>query len=109
MSTKNEIVLRLKMRHDPRFLKLCLLRLYEKQDEDEQETDTTKHSNAVGWNRTDAMILTPIARNMVLHAIDHECPFVEVPITHDEQQECLARLHKYTGQLLQLLTGEELL
>lgn len=101
------LLIRTKLAHDTDFVKKCLIRLYEQQEEDEQDRGETTHENGVGFNKADAFILTPIARNMVLESIGSGLPPERIIITADAMDECRMRLPKYVAQLERLLKDEE--
>jgi hypothetical protein len=101
------LLIRTKLAHDPAFIKLALLRLYEQQEDDEQARGETTHENGVGFNKADAFILTPIASQMVLESIGSGIPPEQIIITADAMDECRMRLPKYVAQLERLLKDEE--
>lgn len=106
MSMKG-LIIKTKLVHDSVFTKLCLLRLYEQQEEDEKDMEETRYDNGRGFNNADASTLTPIARDMVLESVGSGLPPERIIITADAMTQCRSRLPKYVAQLERLLTDEE--
>lgn len=83
---------------DPEFADMCLLKVYEKQEADEQDELQTKRENMVGFNRADAHALSYAAKEISNH----------VPLSEYWRAEVNARLPKYSKQILSLLTEQEI-
>jgi len=92
--TASEIAVKLKT--DDRWLLRGLKAIYERQTEDEQNTDHTNHSNNVGFNAADARKLSPIAR----HAIEKGW------ISPRDRHEARTRMLKYSGQLARIANAK---
>lgn len=60
-------------------------------------TAETRHDNGVGFNKTDAAVLQPIADELIKTDM----------MSLDDEAECRKRLPKYVGQLEHLLKDEE--
>lgn len=103
-----ELIIRVRMKHDRIFLKLCLIRIYSMQEEFEKKTERTIETNGVGFNQPDAAVLTPIARDMVLESVGSGLPPEHMIITPSAMEEVERRMPKYVGQLMVLLTEEDL-
>lgn len=88
---------------DAEFLTKCLLLLYDKQEEDEQEIEDSVHQNNVGFNKSDAKFLTDLAiraKEMGITAFVKSKHFID--------DNLRKRMRKYTRQLSNYLTDEEL-
>lgn len=103
-----ELIIKTMLKHDRIFLKRCLIRIYSMQEEYEQKAERTLESNGVGFNQPDAGVLTTIARDMVLESVGSGLPPEHMIITPHAMEEVEKRMPKYVGQLMVLLTEEDL-
>jgi hypothetical protein len=51
--------------HDPRWAQRAIVALYNYQTPDEQQSEMTKHNNAVGFNGVDAPLLSSFADQII--------------------------------------------
>lgn len=103
MPLDKKLIVRYKLKHNVDFLKLCLLKLYLAQEMDEQMGAATLHPNGVGFNKSDAPILTPLAIKVENETM-HDGPTlteIEIDITRHH-------MLKYVDQIVRLSTEEEL-
>jgi hypothetical protein len=73
----------------------ALQAIYKRQTSDEQQADTTKHHNKVGFNGPDAYILSRIAKNSLSYG----------HLTVRQNNFVLTRIKKYAGQLVAIANG----
>lgn len=81
------------------FLYLCLKKLWMKQTIEEMAEMVTLENNGEGFNHADAFHMSKYA----------EWTDQGLPLTHSELQDARRRIIKYTTQLSNLLTEEDLL
>lgn len=93
------LVIRTRLEHDNDFLVKCLLKLYELQEEDEQDMADTHHDNGKGFNRADANALTIVAKYYLV---------TDCPMELAEGSDVRKRMLKYAGQLAKILTWKEI-
>lgn len=84
--------------NDQDFLEMCILKLYEKQTEDEQSFRSSTHSNRVGFTKADSMYFSEIAE-VLLQGESME---------YADIGEAARRMRKYAGQLVNYLTEEQI-
>lgn len=96
--TEQRIIVEARLRTDQAFLEMCVLKLYEKQTEDEQSFRSTTHTNRVGFTKANALFFTDAAEYIREH--DH--------IPYKDVKNTAKRMVKYSEQLLNYLTHEEL-
>lgn len=94
----NKFALRSRLSHDVEFLQLCLLRLYEQQEADEQGARSTWHENGVGFNKADGSVLSVYCETLLS---GH-------PLTSEQLRDATTRMNKYTNQLATLLNEDEI-
>ena len=87
------LVIQQKMQFDHDFLIKCLLKLYEQQEQDEQQIRTTAHNNGKGFNKADAPYLTKCV----------ELYKAEKKLIFNRRIEVARRLQKYAKQLSTLI------
>ncbi len=82
--------------NNDRMVVKSLVKIYEKQTEDEQEAGETTHSNGIGYNATDSYIMSSFAQQ------------VQKGRTLSEKQMVIARrkIYKYAKQLTLIANGE---
>jgi hypothetical protein len=73
-----------------------LVKLFEKQTEDEKSSEETKHHNGVGFNGTDGKFLSSLAKQVLQGRT-----LTEKQLTHARK-----KLIKYSGQLAKIANGE---
>lgn len=78
-----------KIATDDRWLYRALTRIYENQTADEQNAETTKEQNGIGFNAVDAPLLSSIAKQLV----------VKGWISAKQRELAREKLRKYSGQL----------
>lgn len=93
------LIIRTKMEHDDVFLRKCLLKLYDRQMDDEKIDKSTNHENGMGFNRADAKDLSSAA---VMWGRIGAQP---IPLRIKQIRE---RMLKYSKQLSNLLTMDEI-
>ena len=100
--TKQDIKIWLQ-KSDEQLIK-ALIRLYEYQTESEKLSDTTVVKNGVGFNGTDALILSSMAR----FAIERIARGTKSAQALSEKQIAIVRkkLPKYSGQLARIANGQ---
>lgn len=54
--------IKLLLENDDKFVMRSVVKIYERQTEDEKNSDSTAHNNGVGFNGTDAFIMTKFAK-----------------------------------------------
>lgn len=91
-------VVKAKLLYDIDFLQLAILKLYERQQQDEQGLRTTWHNNGEGFNKPDAGILSGYAE--ILKGGSQ--------LTQEQVKDASKRMTKYVNQLLSILSPEEL-
>lgn len=92
-----------KLETDNRWLIRGLLALYERQTADEQQTEQTSHSNGMGFNGTDANILTSFAKQvLVWQAVPAGERKYPMPLSPRQLELARRKLRKYAGQLARL-------
>jgi len=84
---------------DDEFLYKCLVCLYDNQEDDEQDMQTTVHQNGHGFNTADAPILTQYAEELR----------EDGALCSEHLVDCRERMKKYCKQLTQYLTEDEIL
>lgn len=94
------LTIQAKMDYDDDFLKKCILKLYERQEEDEQAVRDTTHQNGQGFNKADAKFLTKMA-SWIIGGL----PFSE---SQQNLADARKRMMKYAGQLSVVLTDQEI-
>lgn len=96
-----------KMNREDGFCVNLLLALYERQTADEQATDATRENNGVGFNGTDANILSSFARQALDNRANAAAGLRSYPTDLSPKQIGLARtkLAKYAGQLTDLVNA----
>lgn len=79
-----------------KMVKRSLVKIFEKQTEDEQQSDDTRHNNGVGFNGLDARILSSFAKQVIER--DSLSP----------KQMAIARnkMKKYAGQIAKIANGQ---
>jgi hypothetical protein len=83
---------------DEEFLYLCIQRLYQQQEADEQSHSYTKHQNGVGFNKSDSPFLSWCA--VKINETGKLSP--------GETIETRRIMKKYTKQLCSLIKDEEI-
>lgn len=91
--TKEEI-LRLIETSD-KMVERSLVKLYEKQTEDERNAEETRHHNGVGFSGFDAPFLTSLAKQIINGR----------QLTQKQLQSARKALRKYAGQLTKIANG----
>jgi hypothetical protein len=95
----NQIIIEAKITGDDDFAILCLMKLYEKQTADEQAAKQTNKTNRQGFNKTDSLVLSPIAEKVKNGE----------KLTPIELKLVRKLLPKYAKQLTTLLTQKEII
>lgn len=93
-----DFVIRAKLSYDEDFLKTCIVLLYKRQEADEQATHSTHHDNGVGFNKSDSSILTQYA----------EAISQGLPLSQQQMKDAGRRMQKYSKQLINYLSPEEM-
>lgn len=76
-----------------KFVCRALILMYQRQTPDEQNIQSTTHTNHVGFNAADARLLTDLAQNLIKRGLS------------DRQIDLAAKkLKKYHKQILQLIS-----
>lgn len=88
------LIIQTKMEHDNDFLFRCVLAIYEKQEEDEQEMKATAHANGVGFNKADSRFLSEFMELVQQQDWD---------AISESLDEARKRMAKYAGQLSRIL------
>ncbi len=94
----NEIIIEARIKDDNDFAIMCLMKLYEKQEADEQAVQQSTHLNGMGFNKVDSLVLSPIAEKV--HA--------GKKLTQTEFAILQKVLPKYAKQLSLLLTQKQI-
>lgn len=89
------LVIQTKLEHDNDFLFQCVLLLYDKQEEDEQSDNSTRHQNGVGFNKADGTLLSLFAKQIKAEDWENAATYME---------NARQRMLKYARQLSNLLT-----
>jgi hypothetical protein len=93
--SEKQIVIEARLKAGERdFVKMCLLKLYEQQEDDEQDSKDTHHENGKGFTKADAKALSRV--------VEYYHNGTEVVVT-----VVVERLLKYSKQLTTLLTDQE--
>lgn len=90
--TDKTLITQTLLEHDDEFLLKCLVLLYRQQEQDEQDSHSTHHSNGKGFNKSDAQRLSAAAE---LH-LEGNLPVKWLP-------DIRTRILKYASQLTTLL------
>lgn len=96
--TNKKLLVQVMLSHDLDFACKYLQVLYEHQTLDEKQVEQTQHNNQVGFTIADAPVLSGIA----------EAIRSQTALSAVDKKEVLARMPKYTGQLLHLVRDDEL-
>jgi hypothetical protein len=99
-----QLIVKSRLKFDRAFLKMCLLKLYLAQEIDEKMGAATLHPNGVGFNKSDAPILTPLAVK-VENEMMHDGP----TLTETEIDITRHHMMKYVDQIIRLSLPEELI
>lgn len=94
----NDIIIEARIKDDDDFAILCLMKLYEKQESDEQDVQQSVYQNGLGFNKVDAGVLSPIAEKVKAGEI----------LTPTELKMVRKLLPKYSKQLSLLLTQKQI-
>ena len=91
-------------------LERALVHLYNRQTEDERESETTKYPNGKGFNGQDAMFMSSLAEQVIQS--DREPGFRLSPKQREALRRTLprgrsSRIGKYAGQLLLVIKEKE--
>jgi hypothetical protein len=93
-----ELIIRTMLQYDDDFALTCLLKLYKLQEADEQDVQDAMHRNGVGFNKSDAPLLSMYAREAL-----QGNKFNEAAMSHLHEL-----LPKYAKQLSRYLTEEDM-
>lgn len=85
------------IQYDEEFAKKCLLLIYARQLEDEQDGEETRYDNCVGFNRGDAPVLTVYAKGVLK----------ELELSPGYMRDMQERMVKYSSQLETILPHDE--
>lgn len=104
MSTFTKQVIQTKIKTDVNWTIRTLEVIYEHQTRDEQESKATNHENGIGFNGTDAFILSSFAEQVKKkRSQGYTSGFLS-----DKQLEiCRKKLPKYWGQVSKLIKKKE--
>ncbi len=83
------------------FVERALMVLYARQTTDEQNSQSTRETNGVGFNQADAYWCTKLARQVIANRDDPNSRYHTEGTRLSERQRAIARdrLKKYAGQL----------
>lgn len=101
MKNTYDVVIRSRLQFDAEFLLKCVRLLYDKQEDQEQEAQTTLYNNGVGFNKSDAVFLTGWLQSMEGSQEDRD------RAAHYTAEVGRTML-KYTNQLANYLTVEDI-
>jgi len=101
MNTEKKLIIEARILSDPEFRIKCLLKLYEKQEELEQDAGTTLIENGVGFTKGDSMYLSQLAQYLQVNP--------SASFTSGTMQSLKKYLPKYSTQLCNYLTEDEIL
>lgn len=93
-----QTIIEARIKAEEDFAVMCLLALYQQQEEDEQESAQTMYTNNKGFNKTDSLLLSPIAEKVKN----------KEQLTHVEIAMIKKTLLKYSKQLSLLLTQKQI-
>ena len=93
----DDLIIRMRLQYDDEFAIKCLLKLYEKQEQDEQLIMDATHRNGVGFNKQDSFQLSAIA-NLAVKGVE---------ISNRNLETLHELMPKYAKQLSRYLTDEE--
>lgn len=88
--TQNEI--KENVTNDYRWLARAIVAIYNRQTEDEQNTDSTRHLNGIGFNGVDAEILSSFAKQINKGRI----------LSDKQKAIAVKKMGKYAGQLYRI-------
>lgn len=78
--------------HDDKWLYRALLAIYNRQTEDEKNSEVTQHENNVGFNGPDSNVMTRYAKRYQRYGM----------LYGSEKNDCRKRLLKYCKQLAKI-------
>lgn len=81
----------------------AILTLYEHQTRDEQETETTKYDNGVGFNGLDAEFLSSLAKQMLANRYGR---LKGSRLTENQMKYARKKVMKYAGQLVKIANAK---
>lgn len=87
---------RFKLETDNNWLYRGLLAIYDRQTQDEKESDLTRHDNMVGFNGVDSVILSSYAKSFKQWG----------RLTPRQIEVCRKKMLKYAGQLAKIANKE---
>lgn len=94
MWTKDQIVENMKI--SQKVMQRAIIAIYSKQTADEQRTEETRHNNGIGFNGSDAIILSSFAKQIQRGAT----------LSAKQMAIALKKMPKYAGQLERIAKGE---
>lgn len=84
------------MNEDDAWLYRGILRIYDRQTQDEQNSEVTAHDNGIGFNSVDATILSSFAKQIASRNF----------LTPKQKEIARKKMAKYAGQLLTIATNK---
>ena len=88
------------MRDNDQWLYRGLIAIYDRQTADEQNSETTKHDNGIGFSGTDAQILSSFAQQ-VIEFNTGKSKFNH-PLSLRQKELCRRKMNKYAMQLVRI-------
>lgn len=93
--TEKQIIIEARLRTEPEFVHLCLMKLYAQQEEDEQAVQDTMHENGCGFTKGDSKFLSSVAAHDSIEFTKRNITIIR------------GRMYKYVTQLSKLLNEQE--
>jgi hypothetical protein len=87
---------------NPKAVYRALVVLFERQTDDEKESEETKHDNGRGFNYRDAKFGSDLAQKCI-----RPDPRYPSPLSVNQLAAARRMLHKYAGQLARIANGQE--
>jgi len=88
------------MRDSDRWLYRGLLCIFDRQTADEQNSETTKHDNGIGFSGTDAQILSSFAQQVI--EFNAGKSKFNHPLSLRQKELCRRKMNKYAMQLVRI-------
>lgn len=84
----------------------ALVVIFEYQTAEEQNTESTRDANGVGFSGIDGQIMTSFAKQVLRHQADPN-PKFKSPLSERQMVICRNKIKKYSGQLARLVRAKE--
>jgi hypothetical protein len=94
-------LVKLRMADDIAFLEKCIIAVWKRQTDDEQDTEDTHEENGIGFNKGDAPILSGYADKINARGPNER-------LREWDFKDASKRMQKYAGQVVRYLTREEI-